>query len=202
MKEGLVSLKENRVQADKFRKEYGIIKDLENMATGNNSKRLVFEQYVLSSYFEDILAAANVRFRHMTMDRYEMIRKTEVSDARTKDHLDILIVDYYTGKTRPVSTLSGGERFNASLSLALGMSDVIQAYQGGIQVETLFVDEGFGSLDEETLQAACDTLYQLTEGDKLVGIISHVESLKQRIDNRIEICKTNMGSTLNVVTQI
>ena len=91
---------------------------------------------------------------------------------------------------------------NASLSLALGMSDVIQAYQGGIQVETLFVDEGFGSLDEETLQAACDTLYQLTQGDKLVGIISHVESLKQRIDNRIEICKTNMGSTLNVVTQI
>ena len=202
MKEGLASLKENREQADKFKKEYGIIKDLENMATGNNAKRLVFEQYVLSSYFEDILTAANVRFRHMTMDRYEMIRKTEVSDARTKDHLDIMIVDYYTGKTRPVSTLSGGERFNASLSLALGMSDVIQAYQGGIQVETLFVDEGFGSLDEETLQAACDTLYQLTQGDKLVGIISHVESLKQRIDNRIEICKTNMGSTLNVVTQI
>ena len=202
MKDGLASLKENRIQADKFKKEYGVIKDLENMATGNNSKRLVFEQYVLSSYFEDILAAANVRFRHMTMDRYEMIRKTEVSDARTKDHLDIMIVDYYTGKTRPVSTLSGGERFNASLSLALGMSDVIQAYQGGIQVETLFVDEGFGSLDEETLQAACDTLYQLTQGDKLVGIISHVESLKQRIDNRIEICKTNMGSTLKVVTQI
>ena len=202
MMEGLTSLKENRLHADKFRKEYGIIKDLENMATGNNVKRLVFEQYVLSSYFEDILAAANVRFRHMTMDRYEMIRKTEVSDARTKDHLDIMIVDYYTGKTRPVSTLSGGERFNASLSLALGMSDVIQAYQGGIQVETLFVDEGFGSLDEETLQAACDTLYQLTEGDKLVGIISHVESLKQRIDNRIEICKTNMGSTLKVVAQI
>ena len=202
MKDGLHSLKENREQADKFKKEYGIIKDLENMATGNNAKRLVFEQYVLSSYFEDILAAANVRFRHMTMDRYEMIRKTEVSDARTKDHLDIMIVDYYTGKTRTVSTLSGGERFNASLSLALGMSDVIQAYQGGIQVETLFVDEGFGSLDEETLQAACDTLYQLTQGDKLVGIISHVESLKQRIDNRIEICKTNMGSTLNVVTQI
>lgn len=202
IKEGILSLKENRVQAEKFQKEYGILKDLENMATGNNAKRLVFEQYVLSSYFEDILSAANVRFRHMTMDRYEMIRKTEVSDARTKDHLDILIVDYYTGKTRPVSTLSGGERFNASLSLALGMSDVIQAYQGGIQVETLFVDEGFGSLDEETLQAACDTLYQLTQGDKLVGIISHVESLKQRIDNRIEICKTNIGSTLNVVTQI
>lgn len=202
MKEGMASLKENREYADKFKKEYGILKDLENMATGNNAKRLVFEQYVLSSYFEDILAAANIRFRHMTMDRYEMIRKTEVSDARTKDHLDIMIVDYYTGKTRPVSTLSGGERFNASLSLALGMSDVIQAYQGGIQVETLFVDEGFGSLDEETLQAACDTLYQLTQGDKLVGIISHVESLKQRIDNRIEICKTNMGSTLKVVTQI
>ncbi len=201
MKDGLQSLKENRVQANRYQKEFGVIKDLENMATGVNSKRLVFEQYVLSSFFEDILSAANVRFRHMTMDRYEMIRKTEVSDARTKDHLDILIVDYYTGKTRPVSTLSGGERFNASLSLALGMSDVIQAYQGGIQVEALFVDEGFGSLDEETLQAACDTLYQLTQGDKLVGIISHVESLKQRIDNRIEICKTNIGSTLKVITQ-
>ena len=202
MKGGLTSLKENLCQVEVYRKEYGVVKDLENMAAGNNAKRLVFEQYVLSSYFEDILAAANIRFRHMTMDRYEMVRKTEVSDARTKDHLDIMIVDYYTGKTRPVSTLSGGERFNASLSLALGMSDVIQAYQGGIQVETLFVDEGFGSLDEETLQAACDTLYQLTQGDKLVGIISHVESLKQRIDNRIEICKTNMGSTLKVITQI
>lgn len=201
LKNGLSSLKENMQEAEASRKEYGIIKDLENMASGNNSKRLVFEQYVLSSYFEDILTAANIRFRHMTMDRYEMVRKTEVSDARTKDHLDITIVDYYTGKTRPVSTLSGGERFHASLALALGMSDVIQAYQGGIQVETLFVDEGFGSLDEESLQAACDTLYQLTQGDKLVGIISHVESLKQRIDNRIEICKTNRGSALKVVTQ-
>ena len=201
LKGGLASLKENMHLAEKYRKEYGIIKDLENMASGNNSKRLVFEQYVLSSYFEDILAAANIRFRHMTMDRYEMVRKTEVSDARTKDHLDITIVDYYTGKNRPVSTLSGGERFHASLALALGMSDVIQAYQGGIQVETLFVDEGFGSLDEEALQAACDTLYQLTQGDKLVGIISHVDSLKQRIDNRIEICKTNRGSAIRIVTR-
>lgn len=201
LKGGLTSLRENMHKAEKYRKEYGIIKDLENMASGNNSKRLVFEQYVLSSYFEDILAAANIRFRHMTMDRYEMVRKTEVSDARTKDHLDITIVDYYTGKNRPVSTLSGGERFHASLALALGMSDVIQAYQGGIQVETLFVDEGFGSLDEEALQAACDTLYQLTQGDKLVGIISHVDSLKQRIDNRIEICKTNRGSAIRMVTR-
>ena len=201
LKGGLASLRENMHRAEKYRKEYGIIKDLENMASGNNSKRLVFEQYVLSSYFEDILAAANIRFRHMTMDRYEMVRKTEVSDARTKDHLDITIVDYYTGKNRPVSTLSGGERFHASLALALGMSDVIQAYQGGIQVETLFVDEGFGSLDEEALQAACDTLYQLTQGDKLVGIISHVDSLKQRIDNRIEICKTNRGSAIRMVTR-
>ena len=88
------------------------------------------------------------------------------------------------------------------MSLALGLSDEIQSSAGGIKLDTMFVDEGFGSLDEETLQAACDTLYQLTQGDKLVGIISHVESLKQRIDNRIEICKTNMGSTLNVVTQI
>ncbi len=200
LRNGLVSLQENMHNAEESSREYGIIKDLENIASGNNTKRLVFEQYVLSSYFEDILAAANIRFRHMTMDRYEMIRKTQVSDARTKDHLDIMIVDYYTGKTRPVSTLSGGERFHASLSLALGMSDVIQAYQGGIKVEALFVDEGFGSLDEEALQTACDTLYQLTQGDKLVGIISHVDSLKQRIDNRIEICKTNRGSTLKVVS--
>ncbi len=199
IKNGLKSIQENHKLSEEYRREFGIIKDLENLAAGNNGKRLVFEQYVLSNYFEDILAAANIRFRHMTMDRYEMVRKAEVTDARTKDHLDIMIVDYYTGKTRPVSTLSGGERFHASLSLALGMSDVIQAYQGGIRVETLFVDEGFGSLDEDALQAACDSLYQLTEGDKLVGIISHVDSLKQRIDNRIEICKTNIGSTLKVV---
>lgn len=201
MEQGILSIKENKVQASKYEKEYGIVKDLENLATGNNTRRLIFEQFVLRSFFEDILAAANIRFRHMTFDRYEMVRKAEVTDARTKDHLDIAIVDYYTGKTRPVSTLSGGERFHASLSLALGMSDVIQAYQGGVQVETLFVDEGFGSLDEESLQAACDSLYQLTRGDKLVGIISHIESLRQRIDNRIEICKTNMGSSLRVISQ-
>ena len=199
LKNGLALLRENMQKAAKCRKEYGVIKDLENMASGNNSKRLVFEQYVLSSYFEDILAAANIRFRHMTMDRYEMVRKAEVSDARTKDHLDITIVDYYTGKNRSVSTLSGGERFHASLALALGMSDVIQAYQGGIRVETLFVDEGFGSLDEQSLDQAMSVLHELSGDSRQIGIISHVGKLTENITQKIYVKRSPKGSSVEVL---
>lgn len=192
----LVSEKLEKITTES--QEYGYVKDLENMATGNNPKRLVFEQYVLAGYFEEILRAANLRFAKMTGGRYEMSRMQEVGDGRVKDNLEIQVLDYYTGKYRSVRTLSGGESFKASLSLALGMSDVIQAMNGGIKVDTLFVDEGFGSLDDESLEQACATLMSLAEKKHLIGIISHVQELRERIDNQLMIEKTGNGSKIHV----
>ena len=135
----------------------------------------------------------------MTSGRYEMHRSQEVGDGRTKDNLEIQVMDYYTGKHRSVRTLSGGESFKASLSLALGLSDVIQAMNGGIQVEALFIDEGFGSLDSESLDQACETLLSLVESDRLIGIISHVPELRERINKQIVINKQGSGSDITVV---
>lgn len=190
---------QKKEKMEEQRKEYGRIKELENIASGNNSKKLVFEQYVLAGYFEQILQAANIRFRKMTLGRYEMHRSQDVSDGRTKDNLEIEVMDFYTGKERSVRTLSGGESFKASLSLALGLSDVIQAMNGGIKVDTLFIDEGFGALDSESLDQACATLMSLVESERLIGIISHVPELRERIDKQIVIDKTGSGSSLRVV---
>ena len=118
----------------------------------------------------------------------------QISDGRSKDNLEIEVLDYYTGKYRSVKTLSGGEAFKASLSLALGMSDVVQSESGGLKVEALFIDEGFGSLDGESLEQACLTLQTLVEKDRLIGIISHVPELAEKIGNQIQIDKTNAGS--------
>lgn len=183
----------------KVSEEYGYVKDLDNAANGMNPKKLVFEQYVLAAYFEEILRAANVRLMKMTADRYEMSRPDKVTDGRSRDNLEIQVLDYYTGKVRSVKTLSGGESFKASLCLALGMSDVIQAFHGGIRVDTLFVDEGFGSLDSESLDQACETLSSLVEKDRLIGIISHVPELRERIDNQLLVEKTNSGSSIRCV---
>lgn len=178
--------------------EYGYVKDLENMASGNNARRLVFEQYVLAGYFEEILRAANLRFGKMTAGRYEMSRAEQVGDGRVKDNLEIRVMDYYTGKYRSVRTLSGGESFKASLALALGMSDVIQAMNGGIRVDTLFIDEGFGALDAESLDQACETLMGLVEKNRLIGIISHVPELRERIDSQLVVDKTGCGSRVGI----
>lgn len=193
------SMKEKEKILQELVREYGIVKDLDNMASGNNPKRLVFEQYVLAGYFEEILRAANLRLAKMTSGRYELSRMEEISDGRTKDNLEIRVLDYYTGKYRSVKTLSGGESFKASLALALGMSDVIQGYSGGIRVDTLFIDEGFGALDSESLDQACQTLLSLVEKDRLIGIISHVPELSEKIEKQIIITKTNVGSQAKVV---
>lgn len=192
-------LKEKKEKQERISEEYGIVKDLDNLASGNNTRRLVFEQYVLSAYFEQVLAAANVRFEKMTAGRYEMFRSEEVLDGRSKDSLEICVMDYYTGKSRPVKTLSGGETFKASLALALGLSDVVGRTNGGIRVETLFIDEGFGALDSESLDQACEALTSLVETEKLIGIISHVPELRERIDNQLVIHKTNSGSRIENV---
>ena len=199
VKKGLSSLKEKNTGLNKLMENYSVLKDLDDAANGNNKKRLVFEQYVLASYFEDILQAANIRLKLMSSGRYQLRRASQISDGRSKDNLEIEVMDYYTGKYRSVKTLSGGESFKASLALALGMSDVVQAESGGRRVEALFIDEGFGSLDSESLEQACLTLQSLVEKDRLIGIISHVPELSEKIGNQIQIRKTNAGSTAAIM---
>lgn len=193
------SLRDKKGKLDGLMEKYQMVKDLDDAANGNNKKRLIFEQYVLAAYFERILHAANLRLRTMSSGRYELKRMEQIQDGRSKDNLEIEVLDYYTGKYRSVRTLSGGESFKVSLALALGMSDVVQAGSGGIRVETLFIDEGFGSLDSESLEQACLTLQSLVEKDRLIGVISHVPELSEKIGNQIRVHKTNAGSGLEVV---
>lgn len=193
------ALQQKIQKQQKLETEYGIVKRLDDAANGNNRLRLMFEQYVLAAYFEEILKAANIRLRTMSSGRYELRRAETVGDGRKKDNLDMEVLDYYTGKYRSVKTLSGGESFKTSLALALGMSDVVQALSGGIKVETLFIDEGFGSLDSESLEQASVTLQSLVEKDRLIGIISHVPELAEKITNKIRIHKTNAGSRAEIV---
>lgn len=193
------SIRQRLAETEVLRKEYGYVKDLENMACGNNARRLVFEQFVLAGYFEEILRAANRRFDKMTSGRFALSRISEVGDGRSKDYLEVQVMDYYTGRPRSVKTLSGGELFKASLSLALGLSDVIQSMHGGIRIEALFLDEGFGALDSRSLEQACEVLHSLTESSRIIGIISHVPQLRERIENQLVIEKTSSGSKVKIV---
>lgn len=181
-----------------LQEKYGVYHDIASVAEGKNDKYLVFEQYVLAYFFEDILKAANKRFGSMSNGRYILKRAKEVGDGRSRDNLEMVVHDYYTGKIRSVKTLSGGESFQAALSLALGMSDVIQHMSGGIRVETLFLDEGFGALDAEALNQACETLISLADQNIFIGVISHVEELKERIRCQIQVERTNQGSHVSV----
>lgn len=199
VEKGMESLQDKSRRLKGLTEKYSLLKDLDDAANGNNKKRLVFEQYVLAAYFEDILLAANIRLRVMSNGRYELKRVEQISDGRSKDNLEIEVMDYYTGKYRSVKTLSGGEAFKASLALALGMSDVVQSASGGLRVEALFIDEGFGSLDGESIEQACLTLQSLVEKDRLIGIISHVPELAEKIGDQIQICKTNAGSRAQVM---
>jgi exonuclease SbcC len=175
-------------------KKYEIVGKLSNIINGDNSKKISFERYVLAAYFEDIIMAANIRFNKMTSGRFELLRKQEIGDKRKGQGLELEVFDNYTGKARDVKTLSGGEGFKASLSMALGLADVVQAYAGGIQLDTMFIDEGFGTLDPESLDNAIECLMDLQKDGRLVGIISHVPELKERIDARLEVSSTSKGS--------
>lgn len=177
-----------------FEEKFKSIGHLANIIKGENTAKISFERYVLSSYYEDIITAANLRFSKMTMGRFELSRKQEVSDARKKSGLDLEVFDNYTGKSRDIKTLSGGESFKASLSMALGLADVVQSYSGGIQLDTMFIDEGFGTLDPESLDKAIECLIELQYDGRVVGIISHVPELKERIDAKLEVSMTNSGS--------
>ena len=178
------------------------LSDLANGVTGGvkGIERLDFETFILSVYFDRVLNFANIRFNQMTDGQFSMVRKTEATDARSKMGLDIEILDSNTGKKRPASTLSGGENFLASLSLALGLSDEIGAENGGIRIDTLFIDEGFGTLSKEFLANAIETLEKLSKEDRFIGLISHVDELKDAIEAKILITyDPSCGSSLEIV---
>ena len=173
----------------------GDIRRLAEAVSGNTGVKQSFEAYVQAVYFKRVLYFANERFRVMTDGRYELVIREEATDKRQQFGLDIDVLDKFTGRRRVSTTLSGGESFMAALSLALGLSDAVQRINGGLRIETLFVDEGFGSLDPEALKQSLSVLMNLSGGDCLIGIISHVEALKTQMDRRIIVRNGKVGSS-------
>jgi exonuclease SbcC len=168
------------------------------LGKGVNAANLSFQAFVLAVLLDDVLLQASERLSRMSGDRYRLVRRDEVGHKSVASGLEIDVTDAYSGSRRAVATLSGGESFLAALALCLGLADVVQAYAGGTQLETLFIDEGFGSLDTEALDAALATLVKLHEGHRLVAIISHVSELRERVDTQLEIRKTDRGSSAHL----
>lgn len=198
----LGQLKSKFTQLEQIEKRYQWLKALSDTVQGQLSgkEKIKLETYILAAYFERIIRKANLRLLKMTNNQYELRRKLDAANNRQQTGLDLNIIDHHNGKTRTVKSLSGGESFMASLSLALGMSDEIQSSCGGIHLNTMFVDEGFGSLDEESRILARNTLQKLSqEGNRLIGVISHVPELKA-IERQIQVHKDHNGvSTAEVV---
>lgn len=177
--------------------KYTWVRTLSNTANGNlpGKEKLMLEAFIQTTYFDRIIARANTRFMVMSAGQYELTRRKEAGNVRSQTGLELDVIDHYNGTVRSVRTLSGGEAFKASLSLALGLSEQIQHQAGGIRLDTMFVDEGFGSLDEESLRQAIQALSDLGDGSRLVGIISHVNELKERIDRQIIVTKAPTGGS-------
>lgn len=183
----------------KIGEEYGLIGHLADVANGKNAYGVTFQRYVLGNLLDEVADAASLRLKRMSRGRYQLQRTDEKRRKNAQSGLELEVFDYYTGVARAVSTLSGGESFLASLALSLGLADVVQSYAGGIRLDTILVDEGFGTLDPESLDMALKTLIDLQAGGRLVGIISHVPELKERIDARLEVTLTKQGSTARFV---
>ena len=198
------SIRKLNVEREQAARKYSMLQNLADTANGNLSgkQRIQLETYVQQQLFDRILVRANTRFRVMSGGQYDLVRRKEYQKNQ-QSGLDLDVVDHYNGTTRSVSTLSGGESFMASLSLALGLSDEIQESAGGVQLDALFVDEGFGSLDEETLDQAMKAIQTLAEdGGRIVGIISHVTELQNRIDRQLLVRKMKSGgstATINIL---
>lgn len=191
-----------RSSLEKFREEYNRCTRLYDLITGNISNRakITFEQYIQAAGFDHIIAAANRRLLPMSDGQFELFRKDDSDNKRSKTILNLEVQDNFTGHRRPVGSLSGGESFKASLSLALGLSDTVSSNLGGVQMDALFVDEGFGTLDKKSIENAMDTLVRLSGANKLVGIISHREELMENIPQQIKIEKTREGSRIEIDT--
>lgn len=192
-------LRQKRAELESLEQELQAADSLAKTANGRlkGCKKLCFESHIQMVYFDQILREANKRLAKMTHGRFELLRN-DFQQTLNDRGLELAVLDQYTGKARHVKTLSGGESFKASLALALGLSDVVQSRAGGVSIETMFVDEGFGSLDSESLDSAIGTLLSLAGADRLVGIISHVGELKERIDKKIVVTKSPAGSQLRL----
>lgn len=199
-KNSIEQLSKRSVDFETKRKQYQDINILYRTATGNLAQKdkISFEYYVQTAYFSKVIIEANKRLDIMTQSRYQLVLRQESNDKRLSSGLDLDVIDHHSNKRRAVSTLSGGESFKAALSLALGMSDVIQIFAGGIEIDMLFVDEGFGSLDQQSLDQAMNVLNSLTSGNRMIGIISHVSELKTRIEQQIIVKKDVTGSSVSV----
>ncbi|MFD2629927.1 AAA family ATPase [Oceanobacillus kapialis] len=171
------------------------ISDLYDAIRGQNNRKVSFERYLQIEYLEQIIDAANQRLKHLSNGQFFLMRSDRQESHGRQSGLALDVYDAYTGQTRDVKTLSGGEKFNASLCLALGMSDVIQSFQGNISIKTMFIDEGFGTLDEEALNKAIDTLVDLQQSGRMIGVISHVQELKAIFPAVLEVKKTKEGSS-------
>jgi len=193
----LDGLEDTLRKAGDIEERYGRVKLLADAATGNlpGKQKIRFEAYVQAIYFDKVIEAANARLKALTSGQFELIRHSEGS-GNAKAGLGLYVLDSFTGRARDASSLSGGESFQASLCLALGLSDIVQARAGGIEFDTMFVDEGFGSLDQGALGNAISLLSDLSAGTKLVGIISHVEDLKANIPKKLVVTKSRTGSSV------
>lgn len=189
-------VKKNK-QMQEVEEKWGLMKELAATMNGTvaGKDKIMLETYVQMTYFDRIIKRANTRFMQMSGGQYELMRAKQAQNIKSQSGLELDVIDHYNGTMRSVKTLSGGEAFLASLSLALGLSDEIQAASGGICLDTMFVDEGFGSLDEEALSQAVNTLQGLAEGNRLVGIISHVAELQDKIEKQIVVTKEISGGS-------
>lgn len=197
----LQKLRQLAEKQEQQQKKIAALRELSQTASGEVSgkAKLAFEKHIQAAYFVRVLEQANLRLRIMTGGRYELRKKMQAADLRSQTGLDIDVMDQHTGRLRDVKTLSGGESFLGALALALGLSDVIQSYAGGIVVETVFIDEGFGSLDSNALEQVLSVLTALSGDHRQIGIISHVTELQERIDNQIRVKRGRMGSTVQLV---
>lgn len=195
------SLQARWEELEKRGKELDALQEMADAANGKltGHVRIQFEQFVQARYFDRVLESANSRLSDMSGGRFELCRKIDSTDLRSQTALDIDVLDNFTGKVRTVKSLSGGESFKAALSLALGLSDTIQMVAGGCRVDALFIDEGFGSLDSDSLNQALDVLDGLTAGNVMVGVISHVDLLRERIDRKICVTRRKEGSVVETV---
>jgi len=196
-KSSLESIMQKLNEIKTIEEKWTWVKALSDTANGNISgkEKIMLETYIQMSYFDRIINRANTRLMVMSGGQYELIRRRDANGNRSQTGLELDVIDHYNGTQRSVKTLSGGESFKASLSLALGLSDEIQSSAGGIKLDSMFIDEGFGSLDDTSLSQAINALSNLSENNRLIGIISHVSALKERIDKQIVVTKEKDGSS-------
>ena len=197
--EKLDGMRSQRDHFEKAGREYAVCAKLYNLVKGQTGNgKITLEQYIQAAGFDGIIRAANRRLMPMSDQQYELYRQEDSLGKRSNTFLDLEVKDNYTGRRRPVGNLSGGESFKASLSLALGLSDTVSSNLGGIQMDALFVDEGFGTLDRRSIDNAMDTLLHLSGSGKLVGVISHREELIENIPQQIRVTKGKDGSRIQI----